>query len=73
MGNYTISYYIKGLGEFAYVDSKTYPSVQYAIVRAIMHLNSHPELTGAAIVYQGKKVQKCVRTILFNNIDPNHK
>ena len=73
MGNYTISYYKKENREFAYVDSRSYPSAQNAIVRAIMHLNSSADLGGAAILYQGKKVQKRVRTIQFWNNDPNHK
>lgn len=73
MGNYTISYYKKEDREFAYVDSRSYTSAKNAIVRAILHLDSTAELGGAAIIYQGKKVQKRVRTIQFWNNDPNHK
>ena len=73
MGNYSISYFKAGSKEFAYVDARTYTTAQNAIVRATLHLNSTPELGGAAIIYQGKKVQKRVRTIQFWNNDPNHK
>lgn len=73
MGNYSISYFKAGSKEFAYVDARTYTTAQNALVRATLHLNSTPELGGAAIIYQGKKVQKRVRTVQFWNHDPNHK
>ena len=73
MGNYSISYFKSESNEFAYVDSRTYTTAQNAIVRAILHLNASHDLGVAAIIYQGTKVQKRVRTIQFWNNDPNHK
>lgn len=73
MGNYSITYFKSESSEFAYVDARTYTTAQNAIVRAILHLNASNDLEGAAIIYQGKKVQKRVRTIQFWNHDPNHK
>ena len=72
MANYSITYFKKGTHELSYVDSRTYPNVQNSIIRAVMHLNAHEELEGAAVIYQGKKVQKRVRTIQFWNHDPKH-
>lgn len=72
MHNYSISYY-KG-SEFKYVDSKMYESAANASVRAIFHIFSHSEdIDGAAIIYQGKKVTKRVRSIRCWNHDTNHK
>lgn len=73
MPRYSITYVNKEDNSFAYVDSRTYPSVQNAVVRAILHLEHSPNLGGAAIIYQGVKVQKRVRTIQFWNHEPSHK
>lgn len=73
MGNYSISYFKRDSKDFAYVDARTYSTAQNALLRATLHLNSTPDLGGAAVIYQGKKVQKRVRTIQFWNHDPKHK
>ena len=73
MANYSISYVKRVSYEFAYVDSKMYPTVSSAIVRAIFHLENSEDLGGAVIIYQGKKVQKAVRSIQYYNHDPKHK
>lgn len=68
---YSISYYQDST--FKYVDSKTYPTASSALVRATLHINAHPDnINGAAIVYQGKKVQKRVRTMQLWNHEPKH-
>lgn len=68
---YSISYYKNGI--FKYVDSKMHTTASSALIRATLHINAHPEdIDGAAIVYQGKKLQKRVRTIRIWNHEPKH-
>jgi len=68
---YSISYY-KG-NEFKYVDSKMYNTADNAAVRAILHLSHHNEdIDGCAIIYQGKKTNKRVRSIRLWNHEPKH-
>lgn len=68
---YSITYYYNS--KMAYVDSKMYTSADNASVRAILHISHHSDsLDGAAIIYQGKKVTKRVRTIRVWNHEPQH-
>lgn len=68
---YSITYYHEG--QMAYVDGKTYTTADNASVRAILHLAHHSDtISGAAIIYQGKKVTKRVRSIQLWNHEPKH-
>lgn len=60
---YSISYF-KEDRTFAYVDSRTFNTVNNALIRAVLHLQAHPgELRRANIIYQGAKTNKVVRSI----------
>lgn len=68
---YSISYYDHD-NKLAYVESKTFVSADNASVRALMHLSYHSDtLKGAAIIYQGKRSSKRVRTLLLYNHFPD--
>ena len=68
---YSISYYKDA--EFKYVDSKMYTTADNAAVRALLHIAHHYDtIDGAAIIYQGKKVTKRVRTLKLWNHEPKH-
>lgn len=67
---FSISYY-KSRTEIAYVDSRMYATATDASVRAVYHLGSHPDLVGAAIIYQGRQERKRVRTLQLFNHFPN--
>lgn len=69
---YSITYY-NHESKMAYVDNKMYQTADNASVRAILHLAHHSDtISGAAIIYQGKKVTKRVRTIQLWNHEPKH-
>lgn len=60
---YSISYF-KADKTFAYVDSRTFSTVNNALIRAVLHLQAHPsELRRANIIYQGARTNKVVRSI----------
>ena len=60
---YSISYF-KEDKTFAYVDSRTFNTVNNALIRAVLHLQAHPsELRRANIIYQGAKTNKVVRSV----------
>lgn len=68
---YSITYYHEG--QMAYVDGKMYQTADNASVRALLHLAHHSDtIDGAAIIYQGKKVTKRVRTLKLWNHEPKH-
>lgn len=55
------------------MDSKMYNTADNAAVRAILHLSHHSEdIDGCAIIYQGKKTTKRVRSIRLWNHEPKH-
>lgn len=67
---YSISYY-RADKSFAYVDSHTYSKVNNALIRAALHIQEHPEeIRRADIIYQGKNVQRVVRSIAVLNLNP---
>lgn len=67
---YSISYFREDR-TFAYVDSRTFQKVSHALMRAVFHLEAHAtEIRSAAIIYQGKNVQKVVRSVAVRNIEP---
>lgn len=70
---YSISYY-KEDKTFAYVDTRTFQKVTHALMRAVFHLEAHAsDIRSAAIIYQGKNVQKVVRSVALRNQEPNYK
>lgn len=67
---YSISYFREDK-TFAYVDTRTFQKVSHALMRAVFHLEAHAtEIRSAAIIYQGKNVQKVVRSVAVRNIEP---
>jgi len=67
---YSITYY-KADNSLAYVDNRTFTQVNRALIRAMMHIQAHPEeVRRANIIYQGKRVQKVVRSIALLNPEP---
>lgn len=69
---YSISYY-RADKTFAYVGQRTFQKIDQALISALMHLQKHyDQVHGAAIVYQGKSVQKPVRYITLHNIEPKY-
>lgn len=69
---YSITYY-RPDKSFAYVDTHTFSKVNNAIIRAALHIQAHyPDIVSAAIVYQGTRVQKPVRTISLRNLEPKY-
>ena len=67
---YSISYF-KPDKSLAYVDSRTFTKVNNALIRAALHIQAHhEELRRANIIYQGKHVQKVVRSIAVLNPEP---
>ena len=67
---YSISYFREDR-TFAYVDTRTFQKVSHALIRAGCHLEAHAtEIRSAAIIYQGKNVQKVVRSVAVRNIEP---
>lgn len=70
---YSITYY-KADGQFAYVDKFTYKEVKSAFIHAALWIENHADqLRRADIIYQGKKVQKVVRSVAVLNQAPQHK
>lgn len=67
---YSITYY-RADKSLAYVDSRTFSKVNNALIRAALHIQAHAnELRRANIIYQGKNVQKVVRSIAILNPEP---
>ena len=67
---YSISYYREDKS-FAYCDSRTFQKVSHALMRAVFHLEAHAaEIRSAAIIYQGTKTQKVVRSVAVRNQEP---
>lgn len=67
---YSITYYHADKS-LAYVDSRTFTKVNNALIRAALHIQAHAnELRRANIIYQGKNVQKVVRSIAILNPEP---
>lgn len=71
MASYSISYY--KAGDFKYVDSRMYSTARDAIVRALLHINSHPDnISTARVIYQGFNTQKVVRRLSLEVTEPKH-
>ena len=69
---YSITYYRKDKS-FAYVDTHTFSKVNNALLRAALHIQAHhADIVSAAIVYQGQRTNKPVRTISLHNLEPKY-
>lgn len=67
---YSITYY-RADKTLAYVDNRTFTKVNNALIRAALHIQAHAsDVRRANIIYQGKKVQKVVRSIAVLNQEP---